>query len=377
MYSIEEIKEKLSEYGCSIVNDNEYVNITTPLTLEKDGYYTKMCVHNIFYNEKFNTFGTRNPYCVKNMNTYAQRKGIKSKILSVKLITKKNKKITLVEVECGECGDIFTRNWTHLKDSNMLCQKCINKSNSKKQTPKNIEFIKSKGYKILDRPEYINSQTRVLVEDKDGYHGYMNINGIKAKQKMIYFSMFTNKDNYLYNVQNYVKQNNLNIEILDIKIYENKQHPLMLCKCSCGSEFESNIWHIAQGKNRCRACFRRESTRELKIRNFLEENNIEYIQEFKLSDCKDIIPLPFDFWLKDYNILIEIDGEQHEKPTTFGGISREQAKLNFNSQLKRDKIKNDYCKYNNIPLLRINYKDIDKTDNYKNIITSFIHSVQI
>ena len=51
MYSIEEIKEKLSEYGCSIVDDNEYINITTPLTLEKDGYYTKMCVHNIFYNE--------------------------------------------------------------------------------------------------------------------------------------------------------------------------------------------------------------------------------------------------------------------------------------------------------------------------------------
>ena len=377
MYNIKEIKEKLLKYNCRIVNDDEYINITTPLTLEQNGYYTKMCIHNVLNGEKLNIFGTKNPYCVKNMNTYAKNKGIKSEILSVKSIVKNNKYRTLVEVKCGKCGEIFTREWTNLKDSSMLCNDCVRKRQVIKQTPKNIEFIESKGYKIINVPKYLNVHDRIMVEDKNGYRGYMDICGIKKKQKMICFSMYSNKENYLYNAQNYVKQNGLDIEILDIKTYENKQHPLLLCKCSCGESFESNIWHITRGKTRCNKCSFRESNREYKVKQFLEENNIEYIQEFKLSACKDILPLPFDFWLKDYNILIEVDGEQHEKPTTFGGINKDVAELNFKQQLKRDKIKNDYCKYNNIPLLRISYTDIDNTDNYKNIITSFIHSVQI
>ena len=72
-----------------------------------------------------------------------------------------------------------------------------------------------------------------------------------------------------------------------------------------------------------------------------------------------MLPLPFDFHLTDYDILIEVDGEQHEKPIRFGGMSIEQANKNFIEQKRRDKIKDDYCLKNKIPLIRISYKDID------------------
>jgi len=63
--------------------------------------------------------------------------------------------------------------------------------------------------------------------------------------------------------------------------------------------------------------------------------------------------LSFDFYLSDYNMCIEFDGEQHFKPVAyFGGDKRHEI------QMKRDKIKNEYCKNNNINLIRIPYTKI-------------------
>jgi hypothetical protein len=45
--------------------------------------------------------------------------------------------------------------------------------------------------------------------------------------------------------------------------------------------------------------------------------------------------------------LIEYDGRQH--------FSDENTIFNYNETLKHDKIKNQWCKENNIPLIRIPY----------------------
>ena len=50
---------------------------------------------------------------------------------------------------------------------------------------------------------------------------------------------------------------------------------------------------------------------EKKIINFLNEHNITFEREKTFSDCRGRTgrqPLRFDFFLKDYNILIEYDG---------------------------------------------------------------------
>ena len=84
----------------------------------------------------------------------------------------------------------------------------------------------------------------------------------------------------------------------------------------------------------------------------LEEQNIDYVQEKWFSDCRDTNPLPFDFYLPKYNICIEFDGEQHFKDNHFFNFS-------FNLNRKHDNIKNEYCKNNNIKLIRISYLKID------------------
>jgi hypothetical protein len=88
---------------------------------------------------------------------------------------------------------------------------------------------------------------------------------------------------------------------------------------------------------------------------FLINNNIKYINQHWYSDCRNILPLPFDFYLPDYNILIEYDGRQHFEVVGIWGGIEELERRKFN-----DKIKNKYCIKNGIPLLRISHlEDVD------------------
>ena len=93
------------------------------------------------------------------------------------------------------------------------------------------------------------------------------------------------------------------------------------------------------------------------ISEYLKENNINYISEYTFDDCRNKRPLPFDFYLPDYNLLIEYDGEQHFEPVDFFG-GEEQ----FEYQKYNDNIKNTYCIKNNINLIRIPYWDFDNIE---------------
>ena len=60
--------------------------------------------------------------------------------------------------------------------------------------------------------------------------------------------------------------------------------------------------------------------------------------------------LRFDFYIPEYNAIVEYDGEQHFRPGNKFGIKK------YETLLKNDKIKNDYCFKNGIKLIRIHYK---------------------
>lgn len=104
-----------------------------------------------------------------------------------------------------------------------------------------------------------------------------------------------------------------------------------------------------QGKG-CPIC--RESKGESIIRKYLQDNNINYIPQYKFPDCVFKKPLPFDFYLPDHNICIEFNGRQHYKPVKqFGGDEE------FQKTKLRDKIKIDYCGNNNIRLIIFKYDE--------------------
>ena len=102
----------------------------------------------------------------------------------------------------------------------------------------------------------------------------------------------------------------------------------------------------------CPLC--KSSLGELAIKKYLDEHNIEYIKEKIFENCKNIFQLPFDYYLPKQNMLLEYDGIQHFIPIKhFGG------EIAYNSLKKRDEIKNNFAKNNNIGLLRIKYNEIN------------------
>ena len=54
--------------------------------------------------------------------------------------------------------------------------------------------------------------------------------------------------------------------------------------------------------------------------------------------------------------MVEFDGAGHFIPTYFGNQTKKQALKSLKDQQERDKIKNNFCKENNIHLLRLSNK---------------------
>ena len=104
------------------------------------------------------------------------------------------------------------------------------------------------------------------------------------------------------------------------------------------------------------------SKTETLLEDILDRNNITYITQKRFKGCKDKYTLPFDFYLPDYNILIEYDGEFHYMPIRKGKMTDEEAIKQLETQQRRDKIKTEYCNDNNIPLIRIPYWEKDNME---------------
>lgn len=135
---------------------------------------------------------------------------------------------------------------------------------------------------------------------------------------------------------------------------DNSGHYLWLTKCKCGKEYIINSSNFIRASNNISCGCNKESLGETKIKNILQNCKINFIQEYKFQNCKNIQPLPFDFYLPDYNTCIEYDGKQHFEEISFGQHSEGLEQRQYN-----DNIKNQYCIKHNIHLIRIPYWDYD------------------
>lgn len=121
------------------------------------------------------------------------------------------------------------------------------------------------------------------------------------------------------------------------------------CLCDCGNVVYASYTDLVRCRKTSCGCSN-YSNMENFIANVLSEHQINYIPQARFSDCKNIYPLPFDFYLYDYNTIIEYDGEQHFRPVDFFGGDVGFAKIIFN-----DNIKNNYCEEHKINLIRLPY----------------------
>lgn len=127
-----------------------------------------------------------------------------------------------------------------------------------------------------------------------------------------------------------------------------------LCKCSCGNLHEvkgNNLTSMLVTSCGCKKI----SKGAVQIESLLQENKIFFVKEKYIKDC--ILPTGghpyFDFYIEN-KYFVEFDGRQHfEAVGHWGG--EEYLKI----QIQKDQCKNQWCKDNNIPLIRIPYTKLD------------------
>ena len=132
---------------------------------------------------------------------------------------------------------------------------------------------------------------------------------------------------------------------------------------NCGHVYETSYSKIMEG-SKCPNCV--YSRGESAVKDVLDSLPIEYTREhsFEYLGRKR-----FDFFIPSLNIAIEYDGEQHYKSIDAWG-----GEVYLESVRQSDALKNDFCDYMGIDLLRIPYWEIDDIDG---IVTNFIDTVKL
>ena len=141
-----------------------------------------------------------------------------------------------------------------------------------------------------------------------------------------------------------------NLQGLDFSnsIYKNKRSNITV-RCIIHGDYTTKAEMILKGCG-CPKC--KSSKGEDIIETWLLKNSISYITQKTFEGCSYKRLLKFDFYLPNYNMCIEYDGEQHFRPIKYwGGLE------GFKKLIIKDGLKNLYCQENNLSLLRILYKD--------------------
>jgi len=255
-----------------------------------------------------------------------------------------------------KCGNIIS-----MKLNNHLKRYCKYCSNKNKKTREDWQVLSNS----LHNNEFIilsdvnNGKEKVnILHKKCGniismtMNNHINhLNGCKkcAKNSLKSNDYWVNKCKDIWDSE-YTLLENVNNVHKKIKIRHN----------SCGRILMKSMNNFVHNKRGCRYCS--ETTYgEDYIKKFLDKNNIRYIQQKTFDKLINPITnrkLRVDFYLCDENIALEIDGVQHYKSIGHWGGQKE-----FEKQIYRDGLKNEFFKQENIKLIRINnkkIKDIEK-----------------
>ena len=126
------------------------------------------------------------------------------------------------------------------------------------------------------------------------------------------------------------------------------RHAYWYCNCDCG-----NANYIVCGKSLrlglTKSCGCTKSFGEEAITNLLTKANFIFEKEKSFETCvyEDTnFKAKFDFWINN-QYIIEYDGKQHF------GIGGWNDNSNFEKTIEHDKIKNNWCRENKIPIIRI------------------------
>lgn len=258
----------------------------------------------------------------------------------------------LFYVRCLMCGNTMSdskRKFIRSDSKSRNCKKCrddefyFKKNEEFKNKNKDFEII---GYVASDK----KSDFLYNIKHKCGHVWFDNWSNIRSKPNCQVCGKITNPNKDILNLKliKLKKKFTINSDVINMD-------DLNVSCGRCNHTFNAS-WKSILAREGCPKC--NMSKAEFITHDFLSSNNIINESEYSFNDCKSMKLLRFDFYLRDYNICIELDGRQHFEPIDiFGGIQRYEATK------ENDKIKTDYCKNKHgMRLIRIPYWDFDKIE---------------
>jgi len=161
----------------------------------------------------------------------------------------------------------------------------------------------------------------------------------KSHEEFLQDALRVHKNRYDYSKTKYVK------DLEKVKII-----------CLLHGEFEQSAGTHIQGSG-CPRCFNKNEGRLAIILNEI----LVVHREYKIENKR------YDFYLPDFDIIIERDGEQHYRGTDFGGTDKDE---NLIFQQNNDQYKTNLAKSNGHKICRIPYwlSEEDERKEIQNIL---------
>lgn len=276
---------------------------------------------------------------------------------------RKNKN-TQLDYCCDYCGKkIKVQKGKYEKALNenrhLFCSKACANNAQKPVWNDIVTLFDQRGY-ILLANEYINAKSKleyICPEHQEHGSQYITYNNLKQGFGCKYCGIerTTNSRRLPFDkVKEIFEKHDM---ILLDQEYKNSNTPM---KYICKHHVEFGVQYMALSnawKQHCPHCNTIKG--EDKISQYLLDHNIQFVSHKTYDDLRGIGggKLSYDFYLPDFNLLIEYQGEQHERPVdVFGGVKQ------FQVQQEHDLRKRKYAKEHHIELLEIWYYDFQNLE---------------
>lgn len=280
-----------------------------------------------------------------------------------------------VPIKCQKHGVFWCLPYSHLQGRG--CKECAIENNAKNQTYTTEEWIEKAKKKYGNVFDYskVNMEKRredgkvcIICHEKDEFgeeHGEFWMN-----PKIHLYGQGCPKcgGTYHYTSEEWIKKakKKHSLENYDYSKTLYKDNRTKVCIiCPEHGEFWRNPKTFLYKKIGCPFCGQR-SLLEESIAELLSSIKIKYLRQVTRKTFIWLENLRLDFYLPDYNIAIECQGEQHFKPIDFAGRGTEWAKTLFKENKIRDERKKKICEANGIKLIYFAEKQFV---NEENVIT--------
>ncbi len=374
VYTYEKVKyfiEIESNSGCKLLS-KEYIDAHHKIHIQ--------CSCGNIFKTSWNAFKSRNKrqcnicgrkktrellkYSYEDVKNYIEgENGNGCKLLNKEYINCKEK----LQLLC-KCGNEFKTNFSEFKHGNKRqCNKCglqnrINKTRkTQEQFLKEIEKLVGNEYSVLG--SYINDSTKILIKHNKCGHEWSVVPSSFLQGTRCPICMH---QSYIKTSEEFKREvwDLVGDEYTVLGDYKGCEVKILMCHNNCGHKYNVVPRNFLIGR-RCPNCsLPNNPNTEKHIAKLLESLNIKYKKQKTFSDCKNPKTgksLRFDFGIYDKHdslfCLLEYDGMQHFKAIDYFGGNEA-----LNDTKYRDNVKNNYCKQNNIKLIRIPYWDFSNLE---------------